>query len=207
MCDAASQIGDGKSSAAFHTAVNGEGRTFSVINVVSGPSLPHTEVIGGYNPVSWNSSGGYTGNPTDVGRTAFLFNLTQGLLQRQNLSSQGQSQGYSQTLNSGSYGPTFGGGYDLGVNGNLDSGYVYNFSYGGTTNVTNILGNPNGSNYSNTLGYNGIEVFTITSEVAATPEPGTITLFVGMGLSGSVFVKRRRRQGSKEVTAQGTAGN
>ena len=161
--------------------------------MVSGDSLPHPEVIGGYNPVIWYGGGGYTGNPTDVGRTAFLFNLTQGLLQRQNLSSQGQSYGQYQTFNYASYGPTFGGGFDLSVNGNLDLGYVYNVSYGGTTSVTNILGSPNASFDSGNLGYSGIEVFTISAGVAATPEPGTITLALAVGGGGFVSVRRRRR--------------
>ncbi len=47
----------------------------------------------------------------------------------------------------------------------------------------------------------------VTLDTAATPEPGSIALFVGMGLSGSIFLKRCRRKVNQSVPVTGTVGN
>ena len=134
----------------WHNAVDGVGRTVSLL-------LTDIGLVGGYNPVSWNSSGGYTINLTDAGRTAFIFNLNSGVIQRQLL---GSSDGQYQTYNHVAYGPTFGGGHDLTVN--RDGGIFYfgtAFSYGNGTGSANIFGNGGQTNFT----LLGFETFTITN--------------------------------------------
>ncbi|HTN73853.1 MAG TPA: PEP_CTERM-anchored TLD domain-containing protein, partial [Pirellulaceae bacterium] len=126
--------GDGKTSVNFHAAADGQGRTFSIIEVLAGNFYELTangdsyvtisrQVIGGYNPQSWASVGGYNVTPLDAARTAFLFNLTNDLQQEQNLSGQGLAgSGQYQTVNAMSAGPTFGAGYDLVVYDNFATG-------------------------------------------------------------------------------------
>jgi hypothetical protein len=108
----------GSNSTDWHNAVNNQGRTFSVFEIVDNNQA--TLVIGGYNPQSWNSSGGYNFTPNDADRTAFIFNLTTGVVQRQCLSAGPINCGYDfadygryQTYNYTAYGPTFGGGHDI----------------------------------------------------------------------------------------------
>src|SRR5207247_8912388 len=70
--------GDGKKSQQFHAAADGKGATFSVFKGRStGAPVSANELFGGYDPVSWDSIGAhYNVDPTNAGRTAFLFNLT-----------------------------------------------------------------------------------------------------------------------------------
>ncbi|MGH8018026.1 MAG: PEP_CTERM-anchored TLD domain-containing protein [Opitutaceae bacterium] len=61
--------GDGQNSTHFHSAVDGIGRTISVLNVNDNG---HDVVIGGYNPYSWEASqinNGYRLTPLDADRT------------------------------------------------------------------------------------------------------------------------------------------
>ena len=178
---------DGQTSANFHTAVDGKGRTFNVIQVLSGIGFTQTQIIGGYDPQSWDTTSNYHLVPNDADKTAFLFNLTSGVKQNENLD--GAGTGSFQTYNS-SFGPTFGGGFDIYVPGDLSTGgYTFNYSYGGTQQ-TNILGNAGGSYYSQGLVYGQIEVFTIGP--AAVPEPGSIALLAGLSLSGAAFLRHRK---------------
>ena len=79
--------GDGKTSYNFHAAVDGLGATFTVIQLLATQGN-QAQVIGGYNPQSWNSTNSYNITPTDAARTAFLFNLTNVAIQRQKLGTQ-----------------------------------------------------------------------------------------------------------------------
>jgi len=72
--------GDEKTSSDFHDAVDQHGRTFTIIEVDQGG---RDMVIGGYDPRSWDSHSGYHLTPDPTQRTAFIFNLTTGDLQRQ----------------------------------------------------------------------------------------------------------------------------
>jgi hypothetical protein len=59
-------------------------------------------------------------------RTAFIYTLL-GLLK----SETSASSGIYQTVNLSGYGPTFGGGYDIGIyDGTLNNGYAFPYSYG-----------------------------------------------------------------------------
>ena len=162
-------------STAFHTAVDGIGPTFILIQTNLG-------LVGGYDPISWSSpvNGGYTINLTNAGRTAFIYNLTTTTLFLQRpVPAGGFDAGQYQAYNTNGYGPTFGGGHDLAVNSNnLGSGYSYSYSYGNGYQGVNLFGvaSPSQSNFNITR----VEAFTFSSITAtATPEPSTFALFGG----------------------------
>jgi len=176
----AKQSGD--TSTNFHNAVDGKGRTITLIEVTS-----QNKIIGGYNPQSWNASLGYvTASNTD----AFVFNLNNNEVRY-------HSYAYSiyETYNS-SYGPTFGNGHDIHVNSALTGGYTYGYAYRSTTRTASpdlpntgysygIIGNGiSGSG----LTYGKIEVFSITNNPV--PEPGTCFL-VSLAFV-AVFILRKR---------------
>ncbi len=147
----------GSTSVDFHNAVDGIGRTFSVIEVLATQGNAQ-QIIGGYNPQSWSSIGAYNIVPNDADRTAFLFNLSTLVTQLEKLSSVDGNVGQYQTLNAANYGPTFGYGWDLYVGSDLLSGFAFQYSYG-TGFDANILGIPQYSQ----LDYGALEVFTIAN--------------------------------------------
>lgn len=180
---------DGDTLSDFHASVNGKGRTISVFRVNVNGTIHD---IGGYNPLSWESSGGYhlTGsNEYD----AFIFDLTFNKIVH-------QSNQY-QTYNWGNYGPTFGGGHDLLVyaanenNPNWGS-YSYSHSYQDLDNDGDAdLG------YGYTNGFYGVggyfpvanlEVFTISAGEPV-PEPATM-LLLGSGLAGIAGFRKKFRK-------------
>lgn len=202
---------DGKTSVDFHAAADHKGPTITLIQVLENSSGIHwdastnsysyysigEQLIGGYNPQSWDSDGHYHQTPDDDDRTAFLFNLTQddlsggvGVKQDQKLSTSAYgSQGKYQTYNAYVVGPTFGGGHDLWVNYSLTSGNAYSYSYGNGygqgPNPDDILIEffPNHQSgdysYADSLNYGHIEVFAITPLAESAPEP---TSFVAWSL-------------------------
>lgn len=198
---------DGHTAADFHAAVDGQGRTFAVLEVLANAATDITtnitdnrrQIIGGFNPQSWSSDGGFNFTPDDADRTAFIFNLTTMEIQRQSLASE-PSNGEYQTRNDLGLGPVFGGGADIVVEGNLSNGGALNYSYGGTAFVNNIL---EGSSYyhygANVFG--AIEIFTIAAAPVDgdgdVPEPGQLVVWsslMGIGLGLVRYEKRRARQ-------------
>ncbi len=179
----------GDSSLDFHAAVDGIGRTFVVMQATENGSGV-TAIIGGYDPQSWDSTTGYYHiTVPDSSRTGFVFNLTTSALYPQATNSDWcGSCGQYQTFNASSYGPTFGGGFDIGVYSSLAQGYSYLYSYspdGATAGHSIIDLSPyDGPN----VVYGAIEVFTIAA--AALPEPGTVAL-LGVGLLGIGMIGRR----------------
>jgi len=171
----------GDTAADFHAAVDGMGRTFTLIQLNNAGT---THTVGGYSPQSWNSSSSYNLSPTAADQTGFMFNLETGRLYE-------QIREY-QTYNRFNYGPTFGGGHDLYIDNNLSGGYAnighsYHDGNGqyGTTNYRNAFA----GSYSS-WSIDAIEVFTISPAVA-TPEPGTMAMFVSA--LGAVSFRRRKR--------------
>lgn len=175
----------GQTAFDFHTAADGQGRTVSVMKVFDGVS---TQLIGGYNPQSWAPLDAYHITPLDAQRTAFLFNLTGTIIQRQNLISEGAAgSGQYQTYNFVFQGPTFGTGYDLFVDFSLNSGDANNFSYGGTSGTDNIL---NGVASYTPFEVGALDVFSVASVV---PEPASLMVWGLMGLVGIGAIWQKRR--------------
>lgn len=194
--------GDGLTSTDFHAAADGQGRTFSVVQVVT----PVSRVVGGYNPQSWHSSGVYNLTPDDVDRTAFVFNLTTATLLPQITGDGPGGTGRWQTYNYTAYGPTFGGGHDLVLYPNLDTGYGNTFSYGGPPgggpNVLGLTGFASAT-------YGTLEVFTIAS-APAVPEPSSFVLTAIAFTACGVVARRRpqrRGQASFETRANRPRGH
>ena len=179
---------DGNTSLDFHAAANGMGATFSVIEVTGlwDGALDKPVLIWGYNPLSWSSDGGWNFSPLDVDRTAFVFNLTQGLKFDQRKDADRTNRGVHQTYNFGDYGPPFGAGFDLVLDAfELNSGRSALYSYGGDEyQGRNLASYPDDHSY---LQNGQVEIFTIS----AVPEPETWALMLA-GL-GALGVAARRR--------------
>ena len=176
-------------AASFHAAADGQGRPFSVAEVQLAPGQGQpgsgpAQLVGGYDPVSWNSSSGYNTNATDAGRTAFIFNLSTSLLLPQLLTSQCLSSpcdGHFQTFNFYPWGPTFGGGHDLDL---LQDNYAFRYSYGNS----NVFGRGTGTDF---FALSRLEVYTI-ADVTTVPEPSTGILGITAALIGIGTVLWRR---------------
>lgn len=181
---------DSKTSYDFHTAADGKGRTFTVAEVTSVGGVSTSIIVGGYNPLSWNSSGNYNINPGNAGRTAFLYNLTSLFTLGQQPVSGNGDPGQYQTLNqngpSAFAGPTFGAGYDFGIDWTLNAGKAFQYSYGangtGGQNIVDATG-------VSTLTFDKLDVFTIAN---VAPLPST-ALVGGVLLGGIVLLQARRR--------------
>ena len=193
---------NGSSSSAFHNNVDGKGRTFSLIKVDGG----YDELIGGYNPTSWDTSTNYRHSLNTGDYSAFIFNLTENRIHRQI----GNKSQYYQTYNNINYGPTFGGGHAIYVNANLSSGYtITHYTYNLTQNLNgyytygggdgrNILGDAayydNGTgpgntthSYSYNLVYGDIETFTIQTGVPI-PEVNSFILII-IVITGFIWIR------------------
>jgi hypothetical protein len=90
--------------------------------------------------------------------------------------------------------------YQLGVIADQDFTYYYDapstaVSSGGLTLPSGFNGNTGGTFASPTLSTGGgvLESFRAFGSTSATPEPGTWAMFVGMTVSGGLFLKRRKR--------------
>ena len=192
----------------WHAAVDGKGRTFSVFQVTTSNGAGGNDnfILGGYDPVSWNGSlNDYILNPTDSGRTAFIFNLSTGIVLRQckltdnaacGVDSDGNSGGMFQTYNNINYGPTWGGGHDLnvGYNGTLNAGYDYAYSYGNPSGdlgccARSLLDSDNSTYMWASVG--ALETFHIDPFTAVT-EPISLAL-LGVGFFGLGLSKRKKR--------------
>lgn len=163
----------------FHAAANGQGATFSLMS--ASEDGVNWKTIGGYSPVSWNSSYNYNHSNNSEDWTAFVFNLSNGVKNN-------QINGY-QTYNGDYYGPVFGGGHDIFVDNNLSVGYSYGWSYGSANNSSLVDGSYyNGVN----MQIRDLEVFTVGGFAPAqtVPEPASF-LLIGLGLLGVAAARRK----------------
>lgn len=173
--------GDGKSGLNFRMSCANRGRTFVVMEATCTDGQQY--IIGGYNPQNWPSFGPmYVITNSILDRKGFVFNLTQGKILRQRTDAYA---GAFQTYNDQSYGPVFGGGYDLYVGPAFDGNYARYYSYGDSA-AANLFGVA-GENTYFTVGR--LDVFKIT----VVPEPSsTLPLLTGLaGISG-MAVRRNK---------------
>lgn len=178
----------GDTSSIWHTAVDGQGPTLTLLSIRNGDT---THVIGGYNAYSWSSISGwnYVAFATD---TSFLFNLTDTL-------KFGRERYTWSSYNNVGSGPTFGAGHDLYVNSTLSGGYAnIGYSYGDPALYgTSAYRNSFTGSY---IGWTvlGLETFTIGEYSGGdeVPEPATLVLF-GFGLAGLAAARRKRSSANK----------
>lgn len=159
---------DGQTAADFHAAVDGKGRTFTVMEATT--ELGQTWKVGGYNPQSWASTGGFHITTEDALRTGFLFNLTSRQLHRQTPRTYAlDTVGSFQTFNDGKVGPVFGAGHDLYVGWDLSTGgYSSLYSYIDPTRSNFDSSILDGRDYKEpNLTFGDLEVWA----VIAVPEP------------------------------------
>ena len=201
----------GSTSVDFHAAADGQGRTFSVLRATGTEQAPDgsttrfSEVIGGYNPQSWNSSTAYNNVFDTTQRSAFLFNLTNNTLFRENtaLDPNYGDTGSIQTYNYSGLGPTFGYG-DLITDSTLINGGTNTFSYSNnlpfTGDTSLLLGLAGISVTTDGFGsgpflIGDLEVFTIAdSPVSSVPLPAALPLMSSaIGLFGIGAARRRNK--------------
>ncbi|MTV40530.1 PEP_CTERM-anchored TLD domain-containing protein [Duganella radicis] len=176
----------GDTSASFHAAADGKGRTFAVMQASN--AAGETWLVGGYNPQSWSTTGSFNITDPQSARTGFLFNLTNGTKHAQVSTSYViPSMGSYQTLNDINYGPAFGAGNDLAVTGDMTHGLSLMYSYmdeSGNNFYRSLLDNSIYETPNVTFG--AIEIYTISS----VPEPtGAAMLLAGM--AGLALLRRR----------------
>jgi hypothetical protein len=164
--------GDSLTANDFHQVCDGLGATIVAIELPPQNGYAR-KIIGGYNPLPWESIEDYHYSNDDAERTAFLFNLTTGsLLTQKPNAMDGGGVGLYQTYNEFNTGPTFGAGFDLTVDFGLHAGYTYGWSYGPSGFGGSIAGGGQG-NFGQTLNYGTIEVFAVNLAPAA-PKASTV---------------------------------
>ena len=172
----------GGTGANFHAAADGKGPTFSLMSA-SEDGGATWKTIGGYNPVSWDSAGGYHYSANQSLWTAFIFNLSDGVKRN-------QAAGH-QTVNQVQYGPTFGGGHDIYVDQTLSIGHSYDWSYGIADRRSIVDGSLfDGQN----MQIAALEAFSISGFTPAptgVPEPASLSL-MGVGMLGWAVARRRK---------------
>lgn len=166
----------GHTGSTFHSAVDNQGATFTLIEVFGGTHSLPTQVIGGYNPTSWVSNNTYSYNPS-----AFIYNLT--TLQRQTKNGNGYS-----VANFAGAGPLFGQGHDINIDGNLLTGYSYNYSYGPGAFVDEIT--TANTHYNTSFQVSKIEVYTFSAPV---PDWSSTLSLLAVSLTGMLLFRRRVR--------------
>jgi hypothetical protein len=176
----------GQTAADFHVAVDGKGRTFTVMEATT--ELGETFLVGGYNPQSWDSSGAFHVTAEQSLRTGFLFNLTSHQVHWQTPKTYAlDTVGSFQTFNDARLGPVFGAGHDLYVPFDLtNGGYASMYSYIDPARSDFNSSLLDGRDFVKpNVTFGDMEVFAIS----AVPEPAAwMMLLPGLGLLG--FMRR-----------------
>lgn len=173
----------GDDSRDFHAAADGRGSNVTFLRVAN--DAGDDWVVGGYNPRSWSSNGGWNVSERDWQRSAFLFNYTDPAVYRQvPLDYVLPSQGARQTYNWFDHGPTFGAGPDLFVDDRLTTAISWQLSYGDPAfEGRSIIDGTFGGQFRRV---EALETYTIS----LVPEPHAYALLAG-GL-GLIWAARRR---------------
>ena len=191
----------------WHAAVDNMGPTFTVFEVTTSNGNGGFDdfVFGGYNDKSWNASlNFYRFDNDDADRKNFIFNLTTAVKLDQCLSTDpecgGNSRDYGKraSYEDPNFGAIFGGGFDMFVGNQLNSGYNAQYSYGvndpgasdGNNLTVSTLDNDDNSYHWQSVG--AYETFTISS-AQAVPAPAPMMLF-GLGLFGLGLVSRKAKK-------------
>ncbi len=136
---------DGMNGAAFHKKCDGLKNTVSIIKAkFNGNSK--SSLLGGYLDMAWNSSGGWINS-----NNSFIFSLSTKKKATVSTATYGG-------MGNAAYGPTFGGGHDLGVIFNGQS-YMNPNSYSGTADLIEMKNYVNGGQAHFTP--EDIEVYTL----------------------------------------------
>jgi hypothetical protein len=192
----------GQTAADFHAAVDGKGDTFVVMEATT--ELGDTFLVGGYNPQSWDSSGGFHITTDQALRVGFLFNLTSHQVHRQTPRTYAlDTVGSFQTFNDPKLGPVFGAGHDLYVPWDLTSGgYSSMYSYIDPARSDFNSSLLDGREFTRpNVTFGDMEVFT----VSAVPEPAAwMLLLPGLGLLG--FMRRSTPAASSGKSQPAAAG-
>lgn len=175
----------GDDSLDFHAAVDGRGSSFTLMRVSD--SEGDSWIVGGYNPQSWSSGGGWNVTERDWQRTGFLFNYTDPAVYRQVPTSYIlPSQGARQTFNRADHGPTFGAGPDLFVDDRLRTAISWQLTYGDPAfEGRSIIDGTYGGQF---MRIDALEIHAV-SPIA---EPHAYAMLVG-GLAVMAWVAPRRR--------------
>lgn len=163
----------GDTSADFHAAVDGQGATFTLMQLTN--ATGDTFLVGGFNPQHWSSTDGWHITKNDYWRNAFLFNMTVPAMYHQVGSGYVlPSQGERQTFNGSDYGPTFGTGHDLYVNASLQTAFSWQLTYG-TPERDQGLSIIDRSSGGQIVRVDALEIFTLSP----IPEPLTYAMLLG----------------------------
>jgi hypothetical protein len=183
------KIGDRKNSNTFHNAADGQGPTFTVMDVAVNSAH---QIVGGYDLQSGSTIGNWNLTFSDSQRTAFLFNLTSSVRQNQPPSTAPsglEDTGFYQTSNDAG-GPAFGGGFDLAAYvSDLEQGYASQYSYGGNGILFGGV---------NILCGTGVQIFPIASmevfTIAVVPEAPPYRLMLLLPLvAGTLRILHERK--------------
>lgn len=175
----------GDTSVDFHAAADGKGATFTLMRLTN--ATGESFLVGGFNPQHWSATDGWHLTQSDSYRSAFLFNLTAPAMYHQVSSTFVlPSQGERQTFNGIDYGPTFGTGHDLYVNGSMETAFSWQVTYGNPSldQGKSIIDRSTGGQI---VRVDALEVFTISP----IPEPATYAMLLG-GLALLSGAARRR---------------
>ena len=104
---------DGSNGKDFHRYCDNKGPTLTLIHTNKG------KIFGGYTPINWESSDGYI-DKTDY--LTFIFSLNSMIKFTK------YKNGHSIFLDK-DYGPCFGSGCDLGINPDMNTGWIGNYIY------------------------------------------------------------------------------
>lgn len=163
----------------FHSAVDNMGATFTLMTVTSN-AFAGTQLIGGFNPQSWNSDSGEN-FPKPGNNQAFIYNLTTALL-RTHTSDR-------ETYNDSNWGPYFGRGADLRTGIRLNTGWAKTWSYQGGGS-TNIFGQTDTS-----FTIHELEIYTFTSATpSSVPDSGNTAILASIGFLALASSRLRHKK-------------